>query len=111
MKNVTLAVDEEILRAAKIYAAAHDTSVSRLVRDYLAELTGLAIPSGDEATTILLRYSQGRLRRREAMEALGLDYGTLLLELSQRRLPLPRVAESDAKAMADNFVQAWKSTS
>lgn len=110
MKNVTLAVDEEILRAAKIYAAAHDTSVSQLVRDYLAELTGLAAPKGDEATTILQRYSQGHLGRRGALEALGVDYGTLLLELSQRRLPRPRASEGDAQAMAKDFVRVWNST-
>ena len=38
MKNVTLTVDEETLKAARIYAAEHDTTVSALVRDFLASL-------------------------------------------------------------------------
>ena len=37
MKNITLAINEEILRAARRYAANHDTTVNALVRDYLTE--------------------------------------------------------------------------
>jgi hypothetical protein len=38
MKNVTLAIDEEVLRAARRYAANRDTTVNALVRDYLTSL-------------------------------------------------------------------------
>ena len=38
MKNITFSIDEDILKAARIYAAANDTTVSALVRDYLARL-------------------------------------------------------------------------
>jgi len=38
MKNITLAIHEDILRQARIYAAKHDTTVNALVRDYLARL-------------------------------------------------------------------------
>ena len=38
MKNITLAIDEEVLRAARRYAANHDTTVNALVRDYLTRL-------------------------------------------------------------------------
>ncbi|HXG79337.1 MAG TPA: DUF6364 family protein [Methyloceanibacter sp.] len=37
MKNITLSIDEEVLRAARIYAAEHDTTVNALVRDFLAQ--------------------------------------------------------------------------
>ena len=37
MKNITLAIDEEVLRAARIYAAEHDTTVNALVREYLGQ--------------------------------------------------------------------------
>ena len=40
MKNITLAVDDETYRSARIRAAELDTSVSALVRDYLRLLTG-----------------------------------------------------------------------
>jgi hypothetical protein len=35
MKNVTITLDEEVARWARIWAAEHDTSVSRLVGDLL----------------------------------------------------------------------------
>jgi hypothetical protein len=38
MKNVTLAVDEKSLKAARIYAAEHDTTVNALVRRFLDDL-------------------------------------------------------------------------
>jgi plasmid stability protein len=38
MKNITLAIDEEVLREARIYAAKHNTTVNALVRDYLTQL-------------------------------------------------------------------------
>jgi hypothetical protein len=39
MKNVTLSVDEEILRVVRRYAAERDSSVNALVREFL---TGIA---------------------------------------------------------------------
>ena len=36
MKNITLAVDEKSLKAARIYAAENDTTVNALVREFLA---------------------------------------------------------------------------
>jgi hypothetical protein len=38
MKNITVSVDEEIYRRARIKAAERDTSVSALVRGFLVEL-------------------------------------------------------------------------
>jgi hypothetical protein len=35
MKNITLAIDDEVLRGARRYAAEHDTTVNALVREYL----------------------------------------------------------------------------
>ena len=37
MKNVTIAIDEEVARWAKIWAARHDTSLSRMVGEMLRE--------------------------------------------------------------------------
>lgn len=39
MANITLTIDEETYRAARMKAAAAGTSVSALVRDYLVKLT------------------------------------------------------------------------
>jgi spermidine synthase len=38
MRNITVSVDDETYRRARMKAAELDTSVSRLVRDYLNEL-------------------------------------------------------------------------
>lgn len=38
MKNITITVDEEVARWARIWAARHDTSVSRLVGRVLRTL-------------------------------------------------------------------------
>jgi hypothetical protein len=37
MKNITIRVDEDVARWAKMYAAEHDTSVSRIVGELLRE--------------------------------------------------------------------------
>ena len=38
MKNITLAVEDEVLAEVRKYAAAHNTTVNALVRDYLSRL-------------------------------------------------------------------------
>jgi hypothetical protein len=40
MKNITLAIDEAVLRGVRIYAAEHETTVNALVRDFLTGLAG-----------------------------------------------------------------------
>ena len=38
MKNITLSVDEDVLSAAKLYAAERNSSVNALVREFLASI-------------------------------------------------------------------------
>ncbi len=38
MKNITLAVEDEVLAEARKYAAANNTTINALVRDYLSRL-------------------------------------------------------------------------
>lgn len=45
MKNVTVALDDEVHRKARIRAAELGTSLSALVKDYLIRLTGEGAPS------------------------------------------------------------------
>jgi hypothetical protein len=40
MKNITLAIDEKVLKQARAYAARSGTTLSALVRDHLARLVG-----------------------------------------------------------------------
>jgi hypothetical protein len=42
MAKLTLYVDDELVQRAKAYAKAHQTSVSKLVTQYLASLAGAA---------------------------------------------------------------------
>jgi hypothetical protein len=51
MPKLTLSVDEKVVRAAKRYAAARGTSVSRLVEQYLGLLS--KPPKSDEPTPVL----------------------------------------------------------
>ena len=44
MKNITLSIDDETYRLSRIKAAEAGTSVSALVRDYLADLVQGKVP-------------------------------------------------------------------
>jgi plasmid stability protein len=58
MKNITVSVDDETYRQARIKAAERNTSVSALVRDYLAAL------ANDEGTFKRLLQEERALRAR-----------------------------------------------
>ena len=60
MKNITVSVDEETHRLARIRAAELNTSVSALVRNYLRSLAG---DRGDEAASISEVVETKRERR------------------------------------------------
>jgi hypothetical protein len=47
--NITLAVDDEIVEAARRKAEARGTSVNKLVREYLEQLAGKTDPAADAA--------------------------------------------------------------
>ena len=56
MKNITVTVDDETYRNARIKAAERDTSVSALVKRFLAEL------AAGESDTELLKREERALR-------------------------------------------------
>jgi hypothetical protein len=58
MKNITVSVDDEIYRRARIKAAEQDTSVSALVARFLAEL------AADESNVERLKREERALRAR-----------------------------------------------
>ena len=80
MRNITVSVDDETHRLARVHAAEHDTSVSALVRDYLRRLASgdVAAASGghndasDAAT-------QRRARLHAVIDAIAADGGGLLM--------------------------------
>lgn len=58
MANLTLSVDDELLRRGRDYAARRGTSLNGLVRAYLEQMTR---PTNDEVDAMMdrLRSSQG----------------------------------------------------
>jgi hypothetical protein len=61
--NVTLSVDDEIVRRARRQAEAMGTSVNQLVRDYLEVLAGKSDPHADAAEfERLSRLARGNSR-------------------------------------------------
>ena len=69
MRNITVAVDDETHRRARIRAAELDTSVSALVRTYLQSLVGDS--SGEPAAKARETESSPVLRRRALDEVLA----------------------------------------
>lgn len=55
MRNITVSVDEETHRLARVRAAEMDTSVSALVRDYLRSLASGSEPANGHFETELER--------------------------------------------------------
>ena len=60
MPNITLSVDDETYRAARIYAAQQNATVSGVVRQYLRSLTAAQTPRC-AATTCLPRWTRRAL--------------------------------------------------
>ena len=58
MKNITVTVDDETYRKARVKAAERDTSVSALVKHFLAEL------AGSESDAERLKREERALRER-----------------------------------------------
>ena len=61
--NITLSVDDELIRRARQKAEVLGTSVNQLVRDYLEQLAGVSDPVADAAEfTRLSRIAPGNSR-------------------------------------------------
>jgi hypothetical protein len=63
MKNITLAVDEEVLATVRAYAARNNTTVNGLVRDYLERVARQEDKAAQARQRLveLSRESNGRL--------------------------------------------------
>ena len=61
MKNITISVNDDLYRQARIYAALRDTTVTGLVRDLLLSLkTGPENAAGGRVQTIQDRLAAGK---------------------------------------------------
>ncbi len=60
MKNITVSVDEETYRRARIAAAERNSSVSRLVRDYLRSLGAAQDGESDTSSTLFAALDKAK---------------------------------------------------
>ena len=79
MKNITVSVDEDTHRLARIRAAELDTSVSALVRGYLRSLAG----SGGE-TRVATEIETPLARRRRRLREVFADFDARSVGVSER---------------------------
>ena len=68
MKNITVSVDEQTHRLARIRAAELDTSVSALVRDYLKNLVADPVGGVGNGPVVEAEAERRRRRLREVIE-------------------------------------------
>ena len=64
MKNITLAVEEDVLERARLVAAEQKTTVNSMVREFLADVVGREerLKKAREGLRELTRNSKGRMR-------------------------------------------------
>jgi hypothetical protein len=93
MKNITLAIDEEVLRGVRRYAAEHDTTVNALVRDYLTGLVDFEKRAAEARKRLgeMSERSEGRL---------GPDWKWNREEIYEDRL-FPRHERSDLRGFGE----------
>ena len=111
--NITFALDESLVSAAKAAAARHGTSISALVRTALEQQvavnTEIAAGGASGVLQALLDYSMGRVPRIVTMHRLGIeDYAVLMCLLNAARLPHPIVPLAKRNEMAAGMVAAVK---
>ena len=94
MRNITVSVDEETHRLARIRAAELDTSVSALVRDYLKRLAAAPDGKGEAGAAPIETIYQRRCRLLREVLA-DFDRQGIGLRMSDN---LPREALYDRKA-------------
>jgi hypothetical protein len=99
MPNVTIHLDEETHRLAKIHAAQTGSSLSKSFRDHIRSVMKHGLPAGELA--ILERYSRSELPAKDAMASLGLQcIEDLMSATIAAGLGLPHVERKAALQMA-----------
>ncbi len=104
MPNVTIHLDEETHRLAKVYAATSGSSLSEMFRQHVRRLAGRAVAEVSEAI-ILARYAAFEIPAKDAMDALGIDcLEALMIKTINAGLHLPHDDQKTALAMAQKFL-------
>jgi len=111
MANITFALDDQLIAAAKALAAREGTSVNALVRQALEHAVALggspeSVGSQSGIIQALVAYSFGRRPRHAVMTELGItDYGQLIRLLNEAGLPRPVVPLARRQQMVAQMLQ------
>jgi hypothetical protein len=103
--NVTIHLDDETHRLAKIYAAQTGTSLSSTFRKHIKEIMSSNVPASEKA--VLERYSRREISSADAMSALDLPcLENLMAATIEADLHLPHVDRKSALQMASVVKQS-----
>ena len=105
MPNITIHLDDDTHRLAKVYAATSGSSLSEMFRQHVRRLSSKAGAEVSEAD-VLGRYAAFEISAKEAMEALGLSsLEALMLKTIQAGMHLPHEDPKTALAVAQKFLE------
>ncbi|WP_061934666.1 hypothetical protein [Aureimonas sp. AU22] len=113
MGQFTFLIDEDLRRAAKIYAAERGTTLSDLIRDLLTSKIGWKVimsAEPDDATlrAVLAAYGDGLIERSDALQRLGRDPSEVLWlreRMNELGVAWPQQAREAAESQSDGFVE------
>ena len=105
-RNTTLNLPAPLIAKTKAYAAAHDTTMTAIVREHLEAVTAGGVEAGNSP---LQAYADGIITRDEAIRDVGVrDYAGLLVALGDAGLRPPWPAAHEIENEAAMFVRIWK---
>jgi hypothetical protein len=115
MRQFTMNIEDGLLLAAKSYAVATGRSMSDIVRDLLAREVGWSADrkpaplDPDRARPLLEAYSEGRISRRQVMDALGLPperHADFVDAMNRLAVPWPQPNREQIETEAEVVVRA-----
>ncbi|TFL16624.1 DUF6364 family protein [Jannaschia formosa] len=107
-RNTTINLDQELIARTRAYAAAHGTTMTKLIQSHLEALTREEAVGARDA---LLLWSEGRISPEEACRRIGLrDGAALLVHAAARDVPMPIPPRHEIEAQAEEFVALWRAT-
>jgi hypothetical protein len=105
MPNITIHLDDETHRKAKIYSARVGSSLSKLFREHIMKVS--AENAASPKKEILEKYSSLKISATDAMSLLNMQcLEDLLILTSEEGLPLPHLERKAATSMANKFLKA-----
>ena len=105
MPNITIHLDDETHRKAKIYSAKVGASLSKLFREHIMKVS--TENTGSPEREVLEKYSSLKISATDAMSSLNKNcLEDLLILTSTENFPLPHLDRKSATSMANKFLKA-----